>query len=104
MPHSTTIQVRMNQDDKKAVQNILEQMGLDLPTAIRTFLKKVKSTRSIPFDFKLEPELDENGLTPEQVKSILKASDEAKRGINVSPTFDNVEDMITYLNSDDHED
>ena len=104
MATTTTIQVRMSRDDKKAVQKILQQLGLDLPTAIRAFLKKVKSTRSVPFDLKLEPEVDENGLTPKQVSAILKAEKEAEKGINVSPTFDDTEDFINYLNSSEHED
>ena len=101
---STTIQVRMNQDDKKAVQKILQQLGLDLPTAIRAFLKKVRSTRSVPLDLRLEPEVDENGLPAEQVEAILRSQKEAEIEINVSPTFDTGKEAIKYLRSRADED
>ena len=72
----TTIQVRITNDDKNEAQKILEAIGLDLPTAIRMFLKKVKQARGLPFSVNIEPERDENGLTKEEVKAIIQAQKE----------------------------
>lgn len=41
----------------------------------------------------------ENGFTQETEKAIDIASDEARRGIGLSPAFDNMEDAISYLKS-----
>ncbi len=96
---TTTIQFRVDPKSKKEVEKILDEMGLDLPTAFRAFMKKIQATRSIPFRLQAEPEVDENGLTPKQVKAILKASDEARRGINTAGPFSTMEDLIQHLNS-----
>lgn len=95
-----TIQVRISDCDKKAVEKILQAMGLDLPTAIRAFLKKVEQVHGIPFALTARPELDENGLTEEQNREIDQRIADAEAGINVSPEFDNMEDAIAYLRSE----
>lgn len=100
----STIQFRITDEDKEEAQAILEALGLDLPTAIRMFLKKVKQTKGLPFDVTLEPERDENGLTKEQVKAILQAEKDAEKGINVSPAFDNIEDALAFLDSPERHD
>ena len=100
----STIQVRITDEDKNEAQKILEALGLDLPTAIRMFLKQVQQQKRLPFDVALEPERDENGLTKEQVESILQASADAKKGINVSPAFDNIEDALAFLDSPERHD
>ena len=47
---STVIQIRMDEELKNDASAILEDIGLDLPTAIRVFLKKVVAREGIPFD------------------------------------------------------
>ena len=68
------IQIRIDQKLKKQVDIIFEDLGLDTPTAIRLFLKKVVATRSIPFDLKSAK--TENGFTQEFENEILQASKE----------------------------
>ena len=46
---TTTINVRIDKATKNAVQKIVEDLGLDLSTAIKTFFKKIIQTESIPF-------------------------------------------------------
>lgn len=45
-----TLQIRISDEDKKAADNVLAQIGLDMPTAIRLYLKKIVITKSIPFE------------------------------------------------------
>lgn len=44
-----TLQVRLPDDLREEAGAVLDAIGLDLPTAIRLFLKRVVHTRSIPF-------------------------------------------------------
>lgn len=37
---STLVQIRVDEDLKNEASDIFERLGLDLPTAIRVFLKK----------------------------------------------------------------
>ena len=45
-----TLQIRVDEDLRMEADGVLREMGLDLPSAIRIFLTKVVTTRSIPFD------------------------------------------------------
>ena len=98
-----TIQVRVDDKDKKVAEKIFEAIGIDMPTAIRAFLKRINLDKEIPFPLSTKPKkskLDENGFTKEQVIAILRAEKEAEKGINVSPVFDTAEEMIEYLHKD----
>jgi addiction module RelB/DinJ family antitoxin len=44
-----TLQVRMNDELRARADAVLEDIGLDMPTAIRLYLKRIVQTRSIPF-------------------------------------------------------
>jgi DNA-damage-inducible protein J len=90
----STIQVRVDEKTKKQAKKVLENIGMDISSAVKVYLKQIVITQGIPFQL-----LTENGLTVQQEQEILKASDEAKRGVNVSGPFDNAEDLIKELNS-----
>ncbi len=47
------IQIRIEDADKTAAEKVLESLGLDMPTAIRLYMKKIVQTRSIPFSLEL---------------------------------------------------
>jgi DNA-damage-inducible protein J len=50
-----TLQIRINDDLRDQADSILDEMGLDLSTAVRLFLKKVVQSRSIPFALEAGP-------------------------------------------------
>ena len=52
---STTLQVRLPRALRESASSALEEMGLDLPTAVRLYLTKVAKTRRIPFLLEAEP-------------------------------------------------
>jgi DNA-damage-inducible protein J len=52
---STTLQVRLPVKLRDEASETLEEMGLDLPTAIRLYLTKVVKTRRIPFELEAYP-------------------------------------------------
>ena len=47
------VQVRVDEQLKEDVTNIYEELGLDLSTAIRIFLKRSVQEKGIPFSMKL---------------------------------------------------
>jgi DNA-damage-inducible protein J len=89
----STIQIRIDEKTKKSAKKVLDSIGMDMSSAVKVYLHQIVTTQGIPF-----PLLTENGLTIQQEKEILKASVEAKKGINVSGPFDNAEDFINELN------
>ena len=73
---STLVQIRVDEDLKNEATSIFEQLGLDLPTAFRIFLKKSIEERGIPFNMKISTE--KKNL--KQAEKILKkANKEAKK-------------------------
>lgn len=98
-----TIQIRISDEDKAQAEEVLEAIGLDLPTAIRAFLKQVSYNRGIPFSMKAHPRPDENGLYAWEVEEILQAEKEAEKGVNTYGPFSSAEEMIKHLNSSEHD-
>ena len=88
-----TIQIRIDEKIKKSAKKVLDSIGMDMSSAVKVYLQQIVTTQGIPF-----PLLTENGLTMKQEKEILLASDEARRGVNVSGPFDNAKDFIKELN------
>ncbi len=50
MSEQTLIQFRADKALKQEVAAIYEQLGMDLPTALRIFLVKSKQAKGLPFD------------------------------------------------------
>ncbi len=89
----STLQVRIDEKTKKMAKKVLDRIGMDMSSAVKVFFRQIVITNGLPF----QP-LTENGLTEKQEREILKASAEAKKGINVSGPFDNAKDLIDELN------
>ena len=50
MAEQVLIQFRADKTLKQEVADIYEQLGMDLPTVFRMFMKKSKQVRGLPFD------------------------------------------------------
>ena len=50
---NSLVQIRVDEQLKEDVTNIYEELGMDLPTAIRIFLKRSVQEKGIPFSMKL---------------------------------------------------
>lgn len=92
---SATIQIRIDDRIKQAVKKILDTLGLDFSAAIKMYLNQIVAERGLPF----RPRLTENGLTEEQEAGILKASEEARRGINIVARTTSPEETQKFLDS-----
>ena len=68
----STIQIRIDTKTKNASRKILEEIGLDMSTAVKMFLRKVVADRSIPLDFRTEGK-----LTLKQEKEIISIAEQA---------------------------
>jgi len=50
MAQSALIQVRVDKEHKERVEELFYDLGLDIPTAIRIFLKQVERRHGLPFE------------------------------------------------------
>ena len=64
-----TIQIRIDEKTKREAKRVLDQLGLDMSSAIKIYLRQISRTHGIPF-----PLLTQNGFTPQQEQKIIKES------------------------------
>jgi len=93
---NTTIQIRIDEKTKRSAQKTLDNIGLDLSSAIKLFLKTVIKTRSIPFQLRTE-----NGFTIAQELQIIREYEETVRE---GKTYDSYDEMVAdIMDEDDNE-
>ena len=87
----STIQIRIDEKTKKTAKKVLDEVGVDMSTAITVYLKQIVIHKGIPLKL-----MTENGLSPDQETEILAASDESKQGKNVTKVM-STKEAIQYL-------
>jgi len=92
MNKQDTIQIRIDSKTKIAARKTLEELGLDMSTAVKLFLINVINRQGIPFEI-----LTENGFTLAQEKAILAEAEEAKKN---GQRFSSVDELMAGLNSE----
>ena len=80
---------------KKKAEKVLDDLGMDMNSAVRVFLKKVVATHSIPFA--IAGDESPYRFTAAEEKEILKAADEAKDSSKLSGPFHDAEGLIGHL-------
>lgn len=88
---SSIVQIRMDSALRDAASETFENLGLDLPTAIRIFLKKSVDVHGIPFDVRAEIPSGET----------LRAIENVENGRNISRSFSSVAELMEDLNAGD---
>ena len=58
---TATLQIRVENNLKEQATALFDRLGLDLPTAIRIFLKKSVSENGVPFEIKEKPRVSLSG-------------------------------------------
>ena len=83
------ISVRVDDKVKAEAAKTLEEIGLNMNTAINVFLKAVAREHRIPFELTAEASAD---LT-------WKTIEDAEKGIGVNGPFDTVDEMMRSLHA-----
>jgi len=83
------IQVRIDNKTKQQAKRVLENIGLDLSSAIRLHLKQIINMGTLPYEIR-----DENGFTPEKAQELREANKEARES---KKSFNNPDDLIKDL-------
>ena len=86
---SCVVQVRIDEDVKKNIDNLFEDLGLDTPTAVRMFFSQSLKCQGLPFDVKRSnPKIE-----------TLKAMDEIEEQIKnkKGKVFKTVDDLFEDL-------
>ena len=94
MRNTALVQSKVPLEVKESTEKILNDFGLDISTAIRMFLIKVKQTQSIPFTIGYES----SGVSKEFSDYLLSLKQDVEQEKNVSHFADNQEGFA-YLES-----
>jgi len=65
---SVNYTVRLDESDKKAAEQVFNELGLTLAAGFNVYIKAVARQRRIPFDMALSPAPPDKKLTPRQRK------------------------------------
>lgn len=76
---------------------LFERLGLDLPTAIRIFLKKSVAENGVPFELKEKPRISANGL-----EALYALNAEALKNGRAGMTEEEIEAEIAVAHSENH--
>jgi addiction module RelB/DinJ family antitoxin len=87
-----TLHTKIDKDVKERAQSLANELGIPISTIINSQLREF--VRSGNFQVSREPQLKESVW-----REILEASNNAKKGKDISPEFNNVEDAMKWLNS-----
>ena len=69
---TSTLQIRIDDNLKEQAIALFDRLGLDLPTAVRIFLKKAVLENGVPFELKDKPRISTKGL-----EALIALNDEA---------------------------
>lgn len=72
MDKMTTLNLRVNPSVKKKAEEILQQLGIPMSTAINMYLNQIVMTKGIPFPITLPKSVNADLLTDEELLSEIK--------------------------------
>ena len=88
---STVIQVRVDDELKKEVTELFNELGLDLSNAIRLFLRACVQRGGIPFEMKSKRTIEIEEAAARAIEAIQEQSE--KNG-NCNMTLDEINEII----------
>ena len=85
----TNINIRIDENLKKQFDELCEELGLTMSSAINMFAKAMIRNQGIPFEISLHKPNAET----------IKAIEDAEKGIGLSKAYDNIEELFEDLNA-----
>lgn len=92
---STVIQFRIDKKTKNEASKIYNELGIDLSTALRTFLRRSIKENGYPFDMKIKRKYDEDAI-----KALSSIQAEAKINGTSNMTLDEINKEINAARRD----
>ena len=79
MSQAVLVNFRLDENDKRAMELVCNEIGLSMSAAFTIFAKKVAREKRIPFELNIDPFYSE-----ENMQRISRAISDAKKGENMS--------------------
>lgn len=87
--NTAVINIKTHPETKKKAQKIAEELGLSLSSVINGYLKQLIKTKRVEFSLSEEP-------SQYLIDSLKESKADIKAG-RISPSFDNAEDALAWL-------
>ena len=84
----TLVNIRMDEDLKRDFDNVCNELGMSMTTAITIFAKKMSREHRIPFEVSANPFYSESNL-----KALAESLEQLNSGKVVIKTMDELEEM-----------
>lgn len=84
----TLVNVRMDEDIKKSMEETCKELGITMSTAFNIFARKMVREKRIPFEVSIDPFYSENNM-----KAINESIKQVKEGKVVEKTIEDLEEM-----------
>jgi len=85
----TQLQVRIDPKIKEKARDILENLGLDISTAVKILFHQIVNTKTFPITFR-----DENGFSLEKMKILDQAIIDAQNSKSFTSAKDLIKDIL----------
>ena len=72
----TLVNFRIDEETKKEMEKVCDELGLTMTTALNIFIKKMIREKRIPFEVSIDPFYSENNI--KYIEKIIKDIDEGK--------------------------
>ena len=92
---TSTLQIRIDDNLKEQATALFDRLGLDLPTAVRIFLKKAVSENGVPFELKDTAQISTKGY-----ESMLALNEEAVRNGIAGMSEEEIEQEIAATHAE----
>jgi len=90
MSQQINVNIRMDKDVKEQADNLFNELGFNLTTAVNAFVKQALRERAIPFKIKTN---NDPYFTETNMKYINQSLEDLKAGRVVIKTMDELEEM-----------
>ena len=88
---TTNLNIRIDEDLKKQAEEIFNELGLNMSTALTVFLRQTVRSNGIPFEMRLE--------TPNT--ETLAAMEDVRMKRNLRGPFNSIKELMEDLDADD---
>ena len=82
------VNVRMDEEVKKAMEEVCKELGITMSTAFNIYARKIVREKRIPFDVSVDPFYSESNI-----KALEESIQQLKEGKTVTKTMECLEEM-----------
>lgn len=91
---TTNLNVRVDEDLKKKAEEIFNELGLTMSSALTVFLRQTVRSNGIPFDMKLDAPNKETLAAMAEIEAMIKDP-------SLGKNYNSVKELMEDLNAED---